>query len=186
MSESNEVRLRIKEAHIGISILENGEKVITPFGRWGRAYAFSDVLNKRFEHAMKTSFWLSALWLVCSYVLFFLGELNKQIQLEVLVVGVVFLDFCRLIAFRIIFGSAQVLKLWSRLSDFEKSFALISRSPISLVVAATSFFFEMIFFVNLIFDIAHRSGKETQAVIAVIVLHLTLYLTFGLRSYMRN
>lgn len=181
--EASQRPLRIKEAHVGISYLENDEKVITPFGKWGRAYVFSEDLYRRLERTLRAITRASAVWCISSFLFYVVGVLNTHTLIEALVLGAVFLDIVRLGLYRLIFLSARIQRTWSRLSDLEKSFAVFNRSVLPIFAGAICIFFEFIFVQLLVFDIVDKSGHRVQDVITVIVCHVTAYLCFRMHSY---
>ena len=178
--------MRIVEHHIGISLLENGDKVLTPFSYFGRAYRYSEELYARFVTAMRLLQWITVLCVVAGGALALGHRMTVTNLLELITVVAALGDLARVFSAKILFRSGQRYQITPRFSEVERSFFVLGNLGAAFVGMSIVIFFETIFVLGLVTDILLRRDTFFSTIPVLALLHLVSYGLAGIRAYQRN
>jgi hypothetical protein len=172
--------MKLKEFHFGIAHLDDGSRVITPYGPVGPIYQFSESSYRRFHIAIRVVVVLFV-WL-CMYAAFFSvspqGNLRRAANLIIL--GTVFLDLSRVTATMLLFRGHTKVKVSPRIVMARDVVIFMYLTTVPLLVLST--FFEIISFSGLCADLLRNSNKY-QALLPVLLLaHFSFYVTRFLKA----
>lgn len=95
---------------LGVSFLENGTKVLTPFGRCGKIYAHDEDTAQAFNRLMSAILWLAALALAIVTGALYLRYLGADRALAIIPLTFVSLDAIRVGSLLWIFRRARTLR----------------------------------------------------------------------------
>jgi len=161
----------VTKTQFGVSETEDGDKVITPLGPFGKAYAYSDRLIRRFSTTMTLLLWVVAVACAIAVIGSFAKFLDSNQLVETILLIIVCGDALRVLFVFWIFRHGQPVligKLQGIPTMFSNTWQV--RGTTCLWI-----FFEAVFLLGVIMDISRGVPLVKEHVLGVLFFHLTLY-----------
>jgi hypothetical protein len=164
--------VRVPKVRFGVSRTEDGDKVLTPFGPFGRCYAYSETLNRRFVITMTIIGWGTALLALAIFAWRLFGRITPIRFFALLIVLIVVADAIRVLSLLALFSRAERLPMGRGIplawTSFGQPFAIQTGTVGAL-------FIETIFVIGISMGLPQWAEQLTQWSVTIIFFHLGIY-----------
>jgi hypothetical protein len=171
--------VRVPKVRFGVSQAEDGRRVLTPFGPFGRCYAYSDTLKHRFAVSTATISWMTALAALAVLAEYTSGRFRAARSFALLVSSLIVADAIRVITLLLLFRGGERLRMGNGIpfgqTFFGTPFALQTGTFISIYV-------EAVFILGFILGVPTLFEKMYQWIGTTIFFHLGIYVMRFIRS----